>query len=84
MSATDPDETARVIFTERNLNHQLLAEYEVERSWLHEKVVQETVRETRYDPETGEVLVSNQAVEPERARQIIERCDFRGILARAD
>lgn len=75
-------ENARVIMTERNLPGQIVAEYEIERVYRGDRIVQETVRETRYLAETGGVEFERRAVDPDRARNLIRRAETGGMLDR--
>lgn len=73
--------TFTAIRTERNLMGQCEAEYEIQRIVADGKIVQETVREYRYDTDTGILAFENRAVEPERARRILAEADVAGALS---
>jgi hypothetical protein len=73
----------KVIRMERDLAGRVLAEQEVERVLVDGCERQTTVRETRYDAETREVVFANRAVEPARARVIVAEAEQLGALTAA-
>jgi hypothetical protein len=83
-SQVEPSETISIKVVDIDLlTDEPIGEYLVSRSWLREEIVEEAVLETRYNPADGTTLFKDRVVEPERARKIIERCDFNGQLARS-
>lgn len=70
-----------VVRCERDRAGRIVAEQEVERVLVDGCEKQTTVRETRYDELTREVVFAGRAVEPARARVIVAEAEQLGALS---